>query len=55
MRYLVNKVKQEEIGRGAMNALGKVQSFGREPEKREATGTGAGNQPIGAELGTVVN
>lgn len=53
MRYLVNKVKQEDVGRGVLNARGKTQSFGQGPEKREVTGTGDGTEPIGAELGTV--
>lgn len=55
MRYLVNKVKQEEVGRGALSALGKTQRFGQGPEKREVTGTGDGTQPIGGELGTVLS
>lgn len=55
MRYLVNKVKQEKVGLETLSALGKVQSFGQEPGKREVTGTGDGAQPIGADFGTMVN
>lgn len=53
MRYLVNKVKQEEVGLGTLSALDKVQSFQQGPGQRGVTGAGDGAQPIGADLGTL--
>lgn len=55
MRYLVNKVKQEEVGRETLSTFGKVQSFGQGHGTLERTGTGEAAQALGADLGTVVN
>lgn len=55
MRYLVHKVKQEEVGRETLSTHGKVPNFGQGPGKLEVTDTGEGAQALGAGVGTVVN
>lgn len=55
MRHLVNKVKQEKVGRETVSALDEVRNLGQGPEILKVNGTAEEAQEIGADFGTAVN